>query len=142
MAKGDIKKPTLYKMLILILPIPITYYLYSVGLPAYIIYIVFIVCNLFKDFINIYFAKIMIGLSVNLFMREVLSKCLFLLVIMSSLSLIPHYLLTTGFLRLTVILMISTLTFLFSFYLIVLNSTERNIILKIINSFFKSRLNA
>lgn len=135
-AKGDIKKPTLYKMLILILPIPITYYLYTIGLPAYIIYVVFIICNLFKDFINLYFAKIMLGLSVSHFTREVLLKCLFLLVIMSSLSLIPHYLFTTGFLRLIVILIISTITFIFSFYLVILDSNERKIIQKIINSFF------
>lgn len=133
-AQGNIKKPILIKSIILILPLPITYFLYRMGQPPYIIYVVFIACNLLKDFLNLYFAHTNLGLSISTFFKEVIVRCILITLIIFSLSYLPLFYLNQGLERLAIVLFLSFTTFLISFYFILINNQEQKLIVKIISS--------
>lgn len=132
-AQGNIKKPTIAKMFVLVLIIPITYMLYSIGQPPYIIYIVFIVINLIKDSINIYFSKVILGLSIPNYLKEVVLKCLLFITILVAITLIPNYYMIAGGLRFLVVFTTCCIVFMLSFYFILINNSEKKLIIGFVN---------
>lgn len=127
-AQGDIKKPTIAKMFVLMLPIPVTFMLYSIGQPPYILYIVLILTNLTKDSINVYFSKVNLGLSVGTFLKEVLLKCILFLALVFIVSLLPYFYMNEGFTRFFVVFTTSAIMFLITFYFVLINKNEKEMI--------------
>ncbi|WP_430936216.1 hypothetical protein [Saccharicrinis sp. 156] len=110
-AVGNIKQYKIYQSIFHLFPLILTFVLFSFDSPAYIMYIVFIFYSVFTGVLTVFFAKKTSGLSVRLFLNEVVYRCgvsfLFVLLI----STVPVLIFSEGILRLLLVVAISSLLY-------------------------------
>jgi len=131
-AVGDIKTYEISKSFLAFFPLIIGYMFFSMGLPAYFIYIVFIVEALFSSIITLFFCRRYCDLNirefvVNVFIRCVLSFIIVLLLVFSVGGIIEN-----DFIRLIVKTSSSIMIFVFTVYFIGLNKEEKHMSIMII----------
>ncbi|GAL67508.1 MATE family efflux transporter [Jejuia pallidilutea] len=128
-ATGKIRNFQISLSLLAMLPLVISYFLFSAGFSPPTIYIVFIIQVIFRSFgIILYYAKKVCNLSVPVFLKDSIFKeylaVTFTLVLIAS----PFLLMDTSWYRLVAILVLNTIGFMGFFYSIVLNQFEKNTI--------------
>jgi O-antigen/teichoic acid export membrane protein len=109
-AVGNVKLYQIFSSILNVFPLIVSYILFSMNYPAYIIYIVFIVYSLFSAGITLFFAKSNCNLSISLFLSNVINRCVITFIITLILSSTPILVISDGLFRLLLILMISTIT--------------------------------
>ena len=94
----------------LLLIIPISYYvLYLGGAPVTVLYVQFIVCLVvFVE--RLYLLRSMIGLSLKLYFKNVIVRCLPVVIFSPAVPLLMLYILDTSFLRLVIIVLTSCIS--------------------------------
>ena len=102
-AVGEIKTYFISISCLVLLNIPISYFFFSVGLPAYWSVISFIVIELISFCVRIYFAKKLVGISPRKFMDEVLLKSIYCISSALVLPIVFHILLPESFIRLLLV---------------------------------------
>lgn len=141
-AQGDIKKFTMVKSVLNILPVILTYICFRYNLPPYYLYIVWIVVSsALGGGISLYFTNKKCNLNYNDYFKKVLWPCLGLLFIMTVSGILVHSISAPSFLKLVMVFSATTLSFLLSVYLIFLTFEEKilidRLIINIKNKFYK-----
>ena len=115
---------------ILLLILPISYLCLKLGMPAYSVFIVHLLVECVAQASRLFILRNLINIS----LREYVFKVLFVVVIVSLLSLILplgiHLLLDEGFIRFVLVCLISLISVSFFSYLIGLNEGERHFVVE------------
>ena len=106
-AVGNIKNLNINFSLLCLLPLPITYYLFNIGLPAYVMYVLYIIYSIFWGFIILNQAKQNCDLNLKDFYSQVVVPCVRILILNLLISCFPSIFLTQISLRLIITLVLS-----------------------------------
>jgi len=118
MAVGNIRKFQIYVSVLRFMPLIFSYLLFFLKFPPYSLYLVFIAYSLSESIISLYFSKKNYDLPIVLFLKDVVGRCVSILLLSGGLSVIPYFLMDQGILRLIVISMISTISvFVWAWYI-------------------------
>jgi hypothetical protein len=131
-AVGDIAQFQLISSILHCLPLLITFFLFNSGFPPDTIYIVFSVYSLVYSTLILLFAKKTYNLPIFIFLKEVLTRCVFSFTLVYFLTYIPLLLMSEGIERLMTISLVSGITFITIVWFIGYSKEERSIFLKII----------
>jgi len=138
-AVGKIRTFQIIASILNIFPLVVTYYLFSLGMPAYTIYVVFIIYSVARAINVVYFTHRYAGLSISLFVRDVVLRCFISLGLIVLITLLPRLFINEGMLRLIVVLTLNIIGFFIVVWSVGLCLDERKDVLKLINhiKFFK-----
>jgi len=127
-AVGNIKSFQKILGLINLVPLVVSYVLFSMGFSPVNIYLVFIGYSVLKFVIVLYFAKTNCDLSIPFFLKNIVLKCavIFLLGIVT--SIIPSLFLQNKFIQLIEVLFLGGIFFLGFIWVIGLNGEERSLV--------------
>jgi Na+-driven multidrug efflux pump len=126
-AQGNIASASKVKSFIIIAPLPILYFIFKyTSADPNILYGVVVSFHAIREMVNLYFAKKNCDLKIGEFFRNVVFKALGVLAFMLVFTAIPALYLEEGFVRLAIVLMISTLTFVTSLLIFGLTKAEKN----------------
>ncbi|GGH56486.1 O-antigen/teichoic acid export membrane protein [Filimonas zeae] len=133
-AVGNIKKYQIYRSLVNIIPLILSYFLFSLHYPAYTIYLVFLGYSLMNGVVLLYFAKKVCGLSISDYMKNVVGRCVLLFLLILSLASIPVFVMDEGFKRLIFILFLNTVFFFIGTWFIGFSGEERKPVYNLISN--------
>ena len=133
-AVGEIKTYFISISCLVLLNIPISYFFFSVGLPAYWSVISFIVIELISFCVRIYFAKKLVGISPRKFMDEVLLKSIYCISSALVLPIVFHILLPESFIRLLLVCLMYALVYCIVLWFVVLDVHQRNYVSKLFDN--------
>ncbi|MCG6190238.1 MATE family efflux transporter [Maribellus maritimus] len=132
-AEGRIKNFSIVRSISYVLPLPLAILFFSLGFSPPTMYILWIACwSVGGVFIVLFYAKRNFGLSIRDYNKQVVLPSGYLFVITSALGALPLFFMESGFLRLMLVLVLSSSAFLFSLWFISLNSIEKDLIKSII----------
>jgi len=131
-AVGDIKTYEISKSFLAFFPLIIGYMFFSMGLPAYFIYIVFIVEALFSSIITLFFCRRYCDLNISEFVVNVFIRCVLSFIIVLLLVFSVGGIIENDFIRLIVKTSSSIMIFVFAVYFIGLNKEEKHMSIMII----------
>lgn len=141
-AQGEIKQFYMYKSVLNILPMLLTFLCFQYGLQPYWLYIAWIVCwGILASILTVYFAHKLCNLSITTFFKLAVIPCCLLTIGVTTIGYIPHFLLEESFIRLifTVLLCITAFSILFWN---LLEKQEKKIIYQIIQKITNNRTKA
>lgn len=124
-AVGKIKKYFILISIIILMNIPITYYLFNQGFPVYYCILVYVILETVTLIVRLYFAKTLVGMSIWLFIKKVVLPTVICFGASACFSIIPHSLMDASFVRLVLVILIYATSFLILAWLIVLDCSER-----------------
>ncbi len=130
-AVGNIKKFELFNTPLLILPLIFSWFLFKMGYPPYFLYVVFIIFEIFNSILILFFTNKECGLSIKLYLKEVIFPCISSFLVMGAVSIVPELFMQEGYLRLLLVLFLSTISFLFVVWAIGTSKVEKKEIKKI-----------
>lgn len=133
LATGDIKRYQTVVGLLLILILPISYLFLKLGSHPYVTLYVAFVIEIFAMLFRLYFLRKMIKFPVFKFIKEVLVKNIFIVLISLSLPLFVINIMDESLIRLLIIVSLSLFWNAVVIILIGLNKSERKVMFKIIN---------
>ena len=110
-AVGNIRKFELFNAPLLILPLIFSWVVFNLDYPPYSMYIIFITFEFFNAMLIMYFAKLYCNLSILLYFREVLLRCILSLSLILAFSIAPSYLFSESLLRLVLVSIFSIVGF-------------------------------
>jgi len=133
-ATGNIKKYTIYRSSLFCLLLPSCYFLFLFGAPPTAIYISLIVMVIALLIVDVYFVNKLCGLSVSIFLKNVIFRCLNTSVFTTIIVSIPLFYMDECFYRLIVVLGFNFIAFLFFTIIIGFTKIEKQQILPIIRA--------
>lgn len=136
-AVGNIRKYQIVVSVVYILPLIFTYIVFEIGFPPFSIYIIFIIFSIVAGYTNIFFAKTLTGLSVNVFLKEVLMRIFLTFIISFCISILPLIFMNEGFMRIIIVLILSFISSFLAIWFVGLTKNEKNYF----NNFIKSTVN-
>ncbi|MCX7085686.1 MAG: MATE family efflux transporter [Methylococcales bacterium] len=135
-AVGNIKYYQLTSSILLIFPLPVTYFLFQLEYPAYTIYLIFILYTLLASSIILYYAVKNCNLSFSEFLINVMIRCGCAFIITLIISCIPLYLMESGLIRCLFTALLSTTTYLFIVLFVGFSNEERHQLAQILSPLF------
>ena len=133
-AVGNIKKFQKISALLNLTPIIAAFVFFSLGFPAYSIYIAFMLFSVAQFFNVLYFSKINCGLSLPIFYKKIVLKCLLVFSLSLFFTYIASLFLEEGLLKLISVLLFGAVSFLLFLWIIGLTKDEKIIAIKLKNS--------
>lgn len=128
-AVGNIKTYQKYNAFLNILPIIVAYVSFTFGLPAFSIYVIFIVFSLIQ-FLNIlHHSKINFNLSYSLFFNEIVLKCISAFFLSLLIGIIPILVMEDNIKRLFTVISIGLLSYVLLIWKLGLSKDEKKMIL-------------
>jgi O-antigen/teichoic acid export membrane protein len=124
-AQGNIKGYQVWSSILLFFPLTISYILFKLDYPPYVLYVVFIIYSIISSGIILYYTKMNCNLSVGDFMTNVVLRCFVSFVLVFLIALIPYLLLEISFMRLALVVVMSTISYLVVVYIIGFSVNER-----------------
>ncbi len=124
-ATGNIKNYQVVISILTILPLPISYELFRANMPPYGIYIVYLIYSIGAFLVTIYFSQKLCKLSISLYFKEVVLRCISACLLIMSFSSIPLLIMNDGWLRLLSVCMLSLLVFFLTMWFIGFCERER-----------------
>jgi O-antigen/teichoic acid export membrane protein len=125
-ANGNIKKFQIYSSIIVLFPLPISYLIFSHGLPSYYLYIVYFFYSIFASCLILYFAYKYFDLELIDFIKEVILRCIGSFLMITIISFLPLFIFSEGLFRLIFVFILSSISFILIIYHLGLNKMERN----------------
>jgi O-antigen/teichoic acid export membrane protein len=128
LASGDIKKLQIMAGASVIPVIPIAYILYSYGAPDYVGYALCMMVLVAKFLLELYLAKVQVGIPITYYLREVLLRILFVLLLS---LVVPSYIYLNyeeSYVRMISLFIFSTIFTSLAIYYTGINSGERFLI--------------
>ena len=110
-AVGKIKQFQIYSSILYILPLFVSYFLFVLHYPPYVLYLVFLLFSFFNFGVTVYFAYKNCDLSIPFYLKTIVLRCLISFAIIFSLSAMPILFMNTGFIRLILVSGISLVLF-------------------------------
>ena len=126
-ATGNIRNYQIVVSILILLNIPITYVLYSMGLPSYSCGISFIVIEIISFVYRLYMARKMVGMNIRDYVVSVLTPTLSCMACATAGALCLHYAISASMLRLVIVTVFYMLVYGVSIWTIALNETEKDI---------------
>lgn len=139
MATGNIKQYQIVVGSVMLLNVPLSYWLLHIGLPIAIPFVVSIGITVMAFVLRLWFCKCQIELPVKKYLRVVLLPVVTVSVFASVLPLWVNMELATGFLRLFLVAIVSTLSVLFCIYMFGLTRVERSVVITKVTVQLKKR---
>lgn len=131
-AQGQIKQFYMYKSVLNILPMLLTFLCFQYGLQPYWLYIVWIICwGILEGILIVYFAHKLCNLSIATFLKLVIMPCCLLTIGVSVVGCIPYFFFEESFIRFILTILICTTTFFILFWSF-LEKQEKKMIFQII----------
>ena len=127
-AVGNIKGFELIKSSVAIMPLIISYFIFSLGFPAFYIYIVFIGEACISSIITLYFCKKHCGLNIKEYLSNVFLRCLLSIIIVVILISSVNLLLDDELIRILVKMILFVFIFVLSLLFVGFNKKERSIL--------------
>lgn len=128
-ASGKIKGRQIAGAVLNFFPLIISYILFKLGFSPIYLYIVFIGIELIRSFGHtLYFAKKHCDLDIVKFMRQSVIPCVIVSLAAFLLGLIPFYSMESSLIRLILVGMVISFSFVLLSYLIILNQSEKDIV--------------
>lgn len=128
-AAGKIKNYQISLSILAMLPLIMSYVLFDYGFPPATIYIVFIIQVLLRSFfIVLLYSKKLLGLSIKHFMEDVILKSLVAVAISTILAMAIKMVLDQGFIRLLLVILIHSISYIISIFFVGLNKEERQMV--------------
>ncbi len=124
-AVGNIKNFQIFISIINLIPLPICYFLFVIGLPAYTLYVIFLIYSLVYSVIVIYYAKIHCGLIINSYISDTLFPCWISFFIVFGITLILAYLIHNNSIRLLFVILGSLIVSFPIIWFVGLNKNEK-----------------
>lgn len=138
-AEGHIKWYAIYKSIMNVLPVILTFIVCHIGGAPYWFYIFMIfVWGIGGDIVIVYFAHRQCGLRISEFLRSIVWPVVSICVAMAIIGYFPRLLIKESFMRLAITTTFTTLVFTFSVWMFILRKEEKTKILLLI----KQRINA
>ena len=139
-ATGNIRNYQLTVSVLILLNIPITYFLFKMGLPAYSFGFSFIFIEIVSFVYRIFTARTIVGISIKAFIKEVLSPTGLCIVCATSLVLFLHFTIQESIFRLISVTLLYMTVLGISLWMFGLKENEKDILLNFakkihINSF-------
>ena len=139
-ATGRIKKFTIFFSIAGLVPFMVSIFLFRIGYSAMFLYITYLVYEVFRIYYLLYFSKIIVGLHVKDYFRDVIFKCLFIAILTLASLLFIYYNMEEGFLRVSVLFLCSLAVSFILYYFWGLSIREKEIITNLYKG-LKSYLN-
>ncbi len=134
-ATGRIKYYQIGDSIITFLPLPVSFLLFKLGYSPSTLYIIFILMVIVRAFgITLNQAKIQCGLSIKQFYKEVILKCIGVLIISFGVGIIPFYFMNAGLFRVLIVILLFSSTNLFLIYTRGLDKSEKKQVQALISS--------
>jgi Na+-driven multidrug efflux pump len=131
-AEGRIRNFSIVRSISYFLPLPLSVLFFSLGFPPYFIYILWIFSwSIIGSFIVLYYAHKNYGLSIREYIKNVLLPCTYLFLATCSVGLIPLLIMESSFVRLVLVGVFTSISFVFSFWYISINSKEKELMYKL-----------
>jgi len=124
-AVGKIKKFQIYSSTLYIIPLIVSYFLFLLHYPPYVLYLVFLLFSFLSFGITVYFAHEICELSIPTYMQTIVFRCLFSFGAIFLISLIPTIFIADGFIRFFLVVGISSVFFFIVVWLIGLTKEEK-----------------
>jgi O-antigen/teichoic acid export membrane protein len=133
-ATGNIKKSQLIESIIWFLLLPVSYIMFKYGAKPEIIYINLIFMVLALSVSRIYFAHHICGLSIKKYFSDVLIKSFIVSFVTACLALLPVIMITESFIRLVLVLAISSITSIVLIISVGLNQAEKALVFSMVKN--------
>ncbi|MGY6648835.1 MATE family efflux transporter [Wenyingzhuangia sp. IMCC45574] len=131
-AQGDIRCYTIYRSVLNFLPLGLTYVGFKYNMPPYFLYIVWIVItSILGGLVSLYFVKWKCGLSYGSYIKDVLLPCSTVTILMLITGFLIKNFMEVSFLRLLLVCVTTTITFIIFVYNLFLSKEEKKIIVNI-----------
>lgn len=127
-AVGNIKTFQKYNAFLNLLPIVVAYVSFSLGFPAFSIYIIFIVFSLVQFMNILHHSKINFDLSYSLFFNEIVLKCVSTFVLSLLIAAIPIMVLENTIARLFAVISFGTISYLVLIWTLGLSQEEQKMV--------------
>jgi hypothetical protein len=127
-ATGNIKHYQISISILTIFPLPISYFLFQIGMQPYWLYVLFLFYSIFAFSITLYFSNKFCNLSLAVYFEQVVLRCVAALIVVISLSSIPLLIMNDGLLRLLSVSILSFVTFIIVIWTIGFSKHEREYI--------------
>jgi O-antigen/teichoic acid export membrane protein len=127
-AVGKIRNFQLLTSAIALIPLILTYLLFKSGYPPYTLYIVFILYSIIHSLNILYFSHKVCELSISLFLKEVVFRCVMTLLSLFLIAILPQIFVSEGLYRMIAVCFATIIGFVFSVWCIGLNMKERSLI--------------
>lgn len=137
MAVGKIKNLNIHFSLLCLLPLPITYYLFNLGLPAYVMYLLYVIYSIFWGLIILNQAQKNCDLNLKVFYSQVVIPCATILILNLLITYLPSIFLEQDFLRIIITLILSLGSIIILVWIFGLQRNERENIILNLKGFFK-----
>ncbi|WFO15301.1 hypothetical protein M601_015935 [Cellulophaga baltica 4] len=137
-AVGNIRGFQISSAIASIFPLLICAGLFTIELPAYYLYIVFMLHAVINAYIILYFANKHCDLQYKPFMQNVVVRCFTTFILMAGCSLIPLFFMDEGFIRLITIGVLSFITYILFIWNIGFGKKEKEWIMPLLLSFIST----
>ncbi len=127
---GNIKSFQIYNSILNLLPLPLSYFLFSLGYPPYALYIIFIFYTLLQGSTYLYYAKKECGMSLKSYFDEVIIKAAIPFAIIFAIVAVPHFLIESDLYRFVSVIAVHTISFFITVWLLGLSEKEKAFILQ------------
>ena len=102
-AVGKIRSYQINNSILNLFPLIVAFVLFKINFPVYTLYLVFIGYAICDGILTLYFTKEVCGLSISLYLKEVIFPSLLISILVVGFSSIPFFMLHEGFLRLILV---------------------------------------
>jgi O-antigen/teichoic acid export membrane protein len=124
-AQGNIKAYQIWSSVLLYFPLTISFILFKFNYPPYSMYVVFIIYAILSSGITLYYTHKNCHLSIKEFLTNVVLRCFISLILVFCIALIPCLLLDISYLRLFLVVLISTTSYAIIVYAVGFSQNER-----------------
>jgi O-antigen/teichoic acid export membrane protein len=139
-ASGRIKEIQLFSNGILLLNLPCSWIVLTLGAPAYIVMIISIGLTLFAQFLQVFIVKRLVDFPAAAFFKEVVLKMLLVTVLSSIVPVIIWFFMSMGFLRLCLVTAVSIASIGICLYFIAFTKTEQRSIQTLFVNFVRGNI--
>jgi len=136
-AVGNIKKFQIYSSILYILPLIVSYFLFLLSYPPYFLYYVFLIFSILSFSITVFFAKINCELSIPLYLKTIVLRCLITFIVIFLLSIIPVFFMSVGIPRLLLVVVISFISYFLAVWFIGFTNAEQIKVQYILKALFE-----
>jgi len=138
-AVGNVRLYFIITSTLVLLNIPISYFLLKQGMPPYATVVVFIVIEVLCFVARLIMARKNVGIRITDYFKKVFVPVVLCIVASAILPLLVHYFMQESFLRLAVVCIIYALVYLLLAWRFLLEDVVRNTILALLNRFIRKK---
>jgi Na+-driven multidrug efflux pump len=127
-AVGNIKRVNIFNSIIITVNLLVLYIVFKAGADPYFLPLISILVTIVLDLMKIYYAKQYCGINYTVFFKEVFVRVIVVFAISFLIGMLPLFYLPPSFLRMMLVCLLSSLTFVICTFLAAFNKSEKRII--------------